>query len=427
MNFFKSKIIAALVSASVVASAAFAADSVSVDSSVYPIQDPLIATITSAINHTDVPFKILTVEPLPKRRSVPLLENMNKVSLTYFSQPNPKAPLAFVIAGVGGSGLSGSSLLIAGDLNKQGYAVVTLPDPVNWQYVLGVSRSGVPGYLPEDVNEYYAFMKFVLRNLKVTQGIKPTRFSVIGYSYGALLTGYLMKEDNSQQYFNFEKAVLINPAVDLNHGVRTLDGFYAAGDKLTADQKDYIKGSLLSVGADLLSGPGTMQDLLSALQTVPPFSVQHRDWLVGDSFREDLRDVVFATQQVHDIGLLKKKATDHHRNARLEEAKTISFMDYIVKVVLPPIQQRSATPITTGQLISSGGLYPLMDMFANDPRIYMQENANDFLLHGDDLDLLKKTFGDRLRLYPFGGHIGGLWFPKNRMDLGQIMATPAQK
>lgn len=425
MNFLKS--IVALIGALVFSSAVWAADSAGASSlSVYPIQDPLIATITSAINHTDVPYKIIKVEPLPQRRTVPLLENMNHVALSYFSQPNPKAPLAFVISGVGGSGLSGSSLLIAGDLNKQGFAVVTLPDPVNWQYVLGVSRSGVPGYLPQDVKEYYAFMKFVLKNLKSTQGIKPTQFSVIGYSYGALLTGYLMKEDNSQKFFNFEKAVLINPAVDLNHGVKTLDGFYAAGNNLTAEQKDFIKGSLLNIGSELLSGPGTMQDLLSALQTVPPYTVKHRDWLVGDSFREDLRDVVFATQQIHDIGLLKKKMTNHHRNARLEEAKTVSFMDYIVKVVLPPIQKKSDTPITTDQLIASGGLYPLMDMFANDPRIYMQENANDFLLHDGDLDLLKKTFGDRLRLYPFGGHIGGLWFPKNRMDLGLIMAAPAQ-
>jgi hypothetical protein len=41
-------------------------------------------------------------------------------------------------------------------------------------------------------------------------------------------------------------------------------------------------------------------------------------------------------------------------------------------------------------------------------------NADDFLTDRRSLEELKEALGDRMTLYPYGGHLGNLWYPDNR-------------
>lgn len=54
------------------------------------------------------------------------------------------------------------------------------------------------------------------------------------------------------------------------------------------------------------------------------------------------------------------------------------------------------------------------------------QNLDDFLARPEDIDALRSWLGDRLYLYPLGGHLGNLWFEKNKDDLRGIMATVAR-
>ncbi len=72
----------------------------------YPFKDPWVASIASAaLIYRESDFVKVSLEFLPQRRSVPLLENRNKVSFHVLKQKS-KAPLAFVLSGTGGSSYS---------------------------------------------------------------------------------------------------------------------------------------------------------------------------------------------------------------------------------------------------------------------------------------------------------------------------------
>jgi hypothetical protein len=47
-------------------------------------------------------------------------------------------------------------------------------------------------------------------------------------------------------------------------------------------------------------------------------------------------------------------------------------------------------------------------------------NRDDFLVSSADLDYLEGLLGDRAKIYPYGGHMGNLWYSQNRKDIVSI-------
>ncbi len=52
--------------------------------------------------------------------------------------------------------------------------------------------------------------------------------------------------------------------------------------------------------------------------------------------------------------------------------------------------------------------------------IFVMHNLDDFLASRADLEYLEGVLGDRLKLYPYGGHLGNLWCPQNRRDIVSV-------
>jgi len=57
-------------------------------------------------------------------------------------------------------------------------------------------------------------------------------------------------------------------------------------------------------------------------------------------------------------------------------------------------------------------------------------NADDFLTNRKSIEDLKDALGDRVVLYPYGGHLGNIWYPQNKRDALEIFKSapgaPAQ-
>ena len=64
-------------------------------------------------------------------------------------------------------------------------------------------------------------------------------------------------------------------------------------------------------------------------------------------------------------------------------------------------------------LIQQTSLYALEDYLRQSPKIAVMHNADDLILGPGDLGFLKRTFGERLTLYPRGGHLGNMDYRDN--------------
>ncbi|MED5607985.1 serine/threonine protein kinase, partial [Pseudomonas sp. JH-2] len=69
------------------------------------------------------------------------------------------------------------------------------------------------------------------------------------------------------------------------------------------------------------------------------------------------------------------------------------------------------------QLIQQTSLYALQQYLHDSPKIAVMHNADDVILGPGDIGFLRRTFGDRLTLYPLGGHCGNLNYRVNAQDM----------
>lgn len=386
----------------------------------FPYMDPYIATIASALPMSNMEYEILKITMLPERKELPLFENRHEVGLTLMEQKNKKAPLAFVISGTGGSALSDKSLLIAEQLHQMGYHVVTLPNPVNFHYVIGVSKTGLPGYLPRDAKEYYQFLNHIKNYVLNIQKLKVSHYSVIGYSLGGLMAGFLAEQDEQLKNFNFNRIVMLNPALDLNFAIHQLDSFYQAGDNISEHKKNNLMGKIINFGIDVIERKPSQAIIVNSIQKMK-FELNEKLWLIGESFRRDLGDVILASQQIHDNGVLKTPITRYRMNMRENEIHGINFSAYIEKFLIPslPSELRS---LPTSTLLEQTSIYALKDLFVKNKNIYIFDNTDDFLLQPSDFTFLNDYFDDsHLYLYPSGGHCGNYWMDENKNDFRSVM------
>ena len=235
------------------------------------------------------------LEIRPDRRNVPLLEGKNKVILGVFAQRVP-ASLVFVIPGVGGYALTEAALMLAEQFHDMGFHAVTLPNPLSWQYALGVSESTLPGFLPLDSREYYAFLKRVVAHLQADHQLAITGYSVTGYSFGGLLAAFLTRLDAEERAFGFERTVLMCPAIDIPHAIGVVDGFFAAGQSISEDRKAELSSAMVDVVIKLRNRALT-PELASWAAGQWTFGQTEMKWMIGQSFRSAALGTIFASRQ----------------------------------------------------------------------------------------------------------------------------------
>jgi pimeloyl-ACP methyl ester carboxylesterase len=387
----------------------------------FPIADPLRSSLVPAGYHplrTNCGTSFLEVRP--DRRNVPLLEGKTKVILAAYTQSAP-APLVFVIPGVGGYALTESALMLAEQFHDMGMHAVTLPDPLSWQYALGVSESTLPGHLPLDSREYYGFLKRVVEHLKAEHRLGITGYSVAGYSFGGLLTAFLARLDSEQRTFAFERAVLISPAIDLRHAVGVVDGFFSAGHSIPEGRRNEVSSSMVDVVIKLKNRALT-PELATWATSQWTFSENEMKWIIGQAFRGATLGTIFASRQVAEHRASNPR-TSPGRRSRVNDAKRFSFGDYLSQLVFPAIRQSAGVALSDDQMLAQASLGSVAPELRENPRLFVMQNLDDFLARPEDIDALRSWLGDRLYLYPLGGHLGNLWFQKNKEDLRSIMSS----
>lgn len=385
----------------------------------FPFQNPFVSSIIStAIMYTDSDYEKFSIDIRQDRKNVPVLENRSKITFGIFAQKIKNAPVAFIISGTGSGAMADRSLWMGKQLHTLGYHAVLVPNTMHFQFALGVSETGTPGYTPQDTKEYYQMLTSVMQYLEKQKGIHAQSYSVMGYSLGALLAGFLKQEDIQQKVFNFNKVVMFNPAVDVGYAINVLDEYYAVGDHIPQSRKEEIQGRVFSVGSGLLETGFTVEKAQDAIKLLD-LSEDEMKWLVGDTFRGSLRDVVYVSQQINDLNILTTPVTKYRQSGRLEEARKVNFFQYMTQIVVPNVK---STDLSVSELIRQSSMEAIETTLRSSKNVYIFENADDFFVRPQDIQMMRTLVDkDKFFLYPYGGHCGNYWFPKNQADLASVM------
>jgi hypothetical protein len=145
------------------------------------------------------------------------------------------------------------------------------------------------------------------------------------------------------------------------------------------------------------------------------FSREELQFLIGENLQSQLPELIYVTQVIHDQKILA--APKNSMRMRLEEAGRFTFSDYNQTIALPLWQKQTGDPRADMEsFIRKGSLAHIIDRLRGNPKVHILHNADDFLAERQSIIALKEALADQVTLYPYGGHLGNLWFPRNKRD-----------
>ena len=364
----------------------------------YPYHDPYVATVTTAIlnGEGDTPRlkrQVLHVPGLAGRNRLPSLEGRGELSVAFYRQRHP-APLLFILSGIGSNPYFGLATYFARLFYQEGSHVVILPSPMSWNFALAASRSGAPGYSPEDARDLYEVMQKTLSILRTRYGLDVLEINFLGASLGALEGAHLSVIDATERKIGIKKYLLVNPPLDLAYAVKKIDEWHALTKRFGKNKSDSVLASALAVvesfSTERRDDPAVFDRLAKAFGG---FTTEELQFLIAEDLRALLPELVYVMQVLHHQNVLP--ATRDQTRKRLEDAKDV-----------PRADLESFT--------TRGSLASILDRLRGNANVQIMHNADDVIADRKSIQELKAALGDQVTLYPYGGHLGNLWYSENK-------------
>jgi hypothetical protein len=393
----------------------------------YPYRDPYLATATSAILDANGPIPrpgrlAVHVPGLAGRNQPPTLEGRGNLSVALYRHSHP-APLLFILAGIGSNAYFGLGTYFAWLFHQHGFHVVIVPSPMSWNFALAASRSGAPGFAPDDARDLYDAMQRTLTVLKTCYKVDPTRIAFMGASLGALEGAYLSVIDAEERKIGIDTYLLVNPPLDLNYALKKVDEWNALSAKFGRDGAMRLVGRALTIvdafSTEDRSDPAVFERFASELAK---FTTEEIQFLLAKALQLSLPELVYVTQVIHDPGHRPSSMREARR--RIEAANSVTFVDYAERMALPLWKQEGPQGrADLEEFARLGSLAAILDRLRGNSRVYIAHNADDPLTARQSILELKKTLGDQVTVFPYGGHLGNLWYPDNKELVLRILGA----
>lgn len=339
-----------------------------------------------------------------RTRTVTIPTTHKELDFTVWMQPG-KAGIVYIIPGLGSHRLASTALALAELVYNQGYSVVTISSPYNYEFMRHASTALMPAYTPVDARDLHVALTAINRKL---DGLFPGRIgdkALMGYSMGAFESLFIAGAPTSPELMHFDRYIGINTPVRLLYGVGKLDEFYNAPLVWpVAERTDKMENIFLKVAA-------VSQNSITP-NTTMPFDGTESKFLVGLVFRLILRDAIYTSQDRHNQRVLAQPVTKWNRTLLYDEILQYSFHDYFEKFVTPYYRTRGIDLTSGDTLDKASNLRTYTDTFRTNSSIRLMVNRDDFLLPPEDLEWLQSIFPpEQLKIFEQGGHLGNLSHP----------------
>jgi ABC-type transporter lipoprotein component MlaA len=335
-----------------------------------------------------------------KERKLALPSTGKTLRYSLWLQPEP-APLLFVLPGIGSHRRGGTTVAFAELAFARGFSVVAISSTFQPEVQLRALRSPYPGYAPHDAADIRAALEAIHADIAAWKPGRVTSASLVGLSLGAAHALHIAAQPESA--LRFERVVAVNPPVDFLVASRRFDEFFDAPLRWPAAERDR---RVLETGKKALA-------LLDGDVSDPrlPFDRIESEFLIGLNGRDAVHNAMVAIQTTTGRGVLLEPELDPARGWLLEEVNHSSFDAYVRHLVLPHFLG-SDPNASVESLLEASGLHDIAPALATNPRVAIFTNVDDFLLGEGDADWLRAALGERVTIFPQGGHLGNLWVPQ---------------
>jgi ABC-type transporter lipoprotein component MlaA len=324
------------------------------------------------------------------------------------------APVLYILPGLGSHRVSNQPLAMADAALHAGWSVVIVSSAMHPEFMDAASTAVVPGFAPVDARDVRVSLDAIDRQLSERYGARLGPRALSGLSMGAFHALYVAAEQEragDDGLLRFDLFGVGAPPVSLTYGVEQLDDFYNAPMDWPADDRDrHVRATLQRVAA-LADGTLHPGEPL-------PFSEEEARFLVGLNFRITLVDLLWASQQRNDQGVLLTERDPDDREPAYREMLEYSWMEYFYAFVLPWVQSAERVA-SADEALALCDLHSVESSLARCQTLHVYMSDNDFLRRPEDNELLRRVVPpERLHVTEGGAHLGNGW---NAAEMVRIM------
>ncbi len=365
-----------------------------------------------------------------------------KFSLLKHNEDRRKHPLVFLIAGTGDNYQSLKIKNLEKIFFQAGYDVVPISSSTTTNFILNASKNGITGYLPEDSKDIYNVMQLILNKIK--PDVNTSEYYMVGYSLGATQAAFVSYLDSKEKKINFKRTFMINPPVDLLNSTIKLDNLIDENlskedvseiiNKFSGDSVISIETSVNNKSAKISTNfkikdlvlilKNAVQILFDAKNAVdngtslsPEYQKQLK-YAIGGVFRIVAAEMKFTYDSID--GKNKGVPKPEFLINFLLSGENSRYEMILNAVVIPYYKKQN---LSKQQIINGLKLKSIENFLKNYENIAVVTNKDEIILDEDEIKYLQKVFGDRMILYPYGGHCGNMFFYENIDDMLRYLRT----
>jgi ABC-type transporter lipoprotein component MlaA len=337
-----------------------------------------------------------------QRRSVEMPTTGRRLPYSLWLQDEP-APLVYIIPGIGAHRGSSSPVALAEMAFARGYSTAIISSPFHWEFLINGLTPPYPGFTPSDAEDLYTALSEIHRDLGRWRPGSVTSSKLMGYSLGGIQTLFVAaaQKQRAPDALRFDRFVAINPPVEVRNAALGFDAFFDAPLSWPEEERDQrVKETIMRAFLVLQKGLEEGKPL--------PFSRSESEFLIGFMGRTLLNDAMAAISARGAPSLKLQEEDVEHRGPLLALINQSSFRNYADQLIIPYYLDKFGGRLDRAQITHKAGLRSQEEMLRTDDRIHIFTNANDFILGDEDLAWLREVAGERLTVFPEGGHLGNL-------------------
>jgi hypothetical protein len=269
-------------------------------------------------------------------------------------------------------------------------------------------------------------MQETLTLLRMRYHVVTTRIGFLGASLGALDGAYLSVIDARERKVGIDTYLLLNPPLDLTYALERVDEWNARGGTFGRAGSEALVARALAIvdafSTESRDDPVVFDRLTGKFAT---FTREEIQFLLAKALQTALPELVYVTEVIQDRDGLPTTRDEARR--RIQAADRVTFVDYAERLAVPLWRQQAAgLPTNLQGFARRGSLTPILERLRGNPRVHIVHNADDVLTTRQSIRQLEQALGPRVVVFPYGGHLGNLWYADNKDYMLRIFgAAPA--
>lgn len=385
----------------------------------YPYKNPNLATIVGSST-----LMIDNVTPLKEINIKEYTTEINKSSeipeLFWYQEgykfslikQKSKAPLIFILAGTGATHNSKRMQYFQRIFYDAGYSVISISSSVSSNSIINASSFGMPGPLKEDSQDIYNVMEKIYS--EVGKKVEVSDFYLMGYSLGATQAAFISYLDDQQKKFNFKRVLMLNPVVDLKKSATKLDKLL--DENIDGDKKNI--GKIVDDVLDKLSKHAEAnneelnEETIFSLFKNEKLSDKDKEAIIGFAFRIISIDTNFVTDYLNKRNVYTDKEIGKFDSIfrYFEKVDFANFNEYLSRLLIPYSSEKG---VSEEELLEKLKINQIEEYLKNSKKIAVVTNKDELILDKGEIAYLENVFGNRMILFPHGGHCGNMYYAPN--------------